>query len=49
MIKKNLFEMGAHLSGDSFDTKKEDKKKTHLQKTITQKEHKLVFTYEKIK
>jgi translation initiation factor 1 len=47
MMKKNLFEMGALLSGDSFDTQKEDKKKTQAQKTIPQKEHQLVFTYEK--
>lgn len=44
-----IFEMGAKLDGDSFDTKKEDKKKTQLQKTIPQKEHQLVFTYEKRK
>ena len=46
-MKKSLFEMGAHLSGDCFDTVKEEKKKPTFQKNIPQKEHQLVFTYEK--
>lgn len=48
-MKKNLFEMGANLNSESFDTKKEDKRKSVIQKTIPQKEHQLVFTYEKRK
>ncbi|MFA7082981.1 MAG: translation initiation factor SUI1 [Arcobacteraceae bacterium] len=49
-----IFEMGAKLESESFDTQKEDKKKPTAQKSIaqknmTQKEHQLVFTYEKRK
>jgi translation initiation factor 1 len=46
-MKKNLFEMGANLTGDSFDTQKENKKKPQVQQNMPQKEHQLVFTYEK--
>lgn len=46
-MKKNLFEMGANLAGDSFDTQKENKKKPQVQQNMPQKEHQLVFTYEK--
>ncbi len=46
-MKKNLFEMGADLSKESFDTKKEDSKKPQVQQNVPQKEHQLVFTYEK--
>lgn len=42
-----MFEMGAKLEGNSFNTKKEDKKKPTTQKNMAQKEHQLVFTYEK--
>lgn len=44
-----IFEMGAKLKGNTFDTKKEDKKKTTVSKNMPQKEHQLVFTYEKRK
>ena len=45
-----IFEMGAKLDGDSFDTKKEDKKKKTSSKKIEPKNsHQLVFTYEKRK
>ena len=54
-----LFEMGANLDGDSYDTQKEDKKKkTSNSKSSIQKstnaieaknQHQLVFTYEKRK
>ena len=46
-MKKNLFEMGASLEGNCFDTIKEAKKKPSVQKIVPQKEHQLVFTYEK--
>lgn len=46
-MKKNLFEMGANLNSEHFDTQKEDKKKIQTQHTMPQKEHQLVFTYEK--
>jgi translation initiation factor 1 len=40
--------MGAKLDGDSFDTKKEDKKKKSLNNKLEPKNsHQLVFTYEK--
>jgi translation initiation factor 1 len=40
--------MGAKLEGDSFDTKKEDKKKKSSTNKIESKSsHQLVFTYEK--
>ncbi len=39
--------MGAKLDGDSFDTKKEDKKKKTTDKIIPKNQHQLVFTYEK--
>jgi len=53
-----LFEMGANLNGDSYDTSKDDKKNKSANKstskkpinTIEQKnQHQLVFTYEKRK
>ena len=44
-----LFEMGAHLDGDSFNTSKEDKKKKTSNKIEAKKQHQLVFTYEKRK
>jgi translation initiation factor 1 len=45
-----IFEMGAKLDGDSFDTKKEDKKKKSSNNKIEPKNsHQLVFTYEKRK
>ena len=48
-----LFEMGANLDGDDFDTSKEDKKNSGNKKasnTIEPKnKHQLVFTYEKRK
>lgn len=44
-----IFEMGAKLEGDEFDTQKEDKKKTPKQEIKSKKEHQLVFTYEKRK
>ncbi len=41
-----MFEMGATLAGDSFETKKiKDKKKSFTK--ISKKEHNLVFTFEK--
>lgn len=46
-MKKNLFEMGANLSSEHFDTQKEEKKKPKAQHNVPQKEHQLVFTYEK--
>ena len=45
-----IFQMGAKLDGDSFDTKKEDKKKkTSSNKIEPKNSHQLVFTYEKRK
>ena len=45
-----IFEMGAKLDGDSFDTKKEDKKKkTSISEIKPKNQHQLVFTYEKRK
>ena len=44
-----IFEMGAKLDGDSFDTQKEDKKKKASKVIKPKKEHQLVFTYEKRK
>ena len=44
-----LFEMGANLEGDEFDTSKEDKKKKTSNKIIPKNQHQLVFTYEKRK
>lgn len=44
-----IFEMGSNLSGDSFDTHKEDKKKKSSTHIMDKKEHQLVFTYEKRK
>lgn len=45
-----IFEMGAKLEGDTFDTKKEDKKKKSSKKDIIPKnQHQLVFTFEKRK
>ena len=50
-----LFEMGAKLGGDDYDTSKEDKKKKQssvkkASNTIEPKnQHQLVFTYEKRK
>lgn len=43
-----IFEMGAKLEGDSFDTSKNDKKQASKTSEIKEKkEHQLVFTYEK--
>ncbi|XPV68308.1 MAG: translation initiation factor SUI1 [Halarcobacter sp.] len=45
-----IFEMGAKLDGDNFDTSKEDKKNKKTNTEIKPKEqHQLVFTYEKRK
>jgi len=44
-----LFEMGAKLDSESFDTKKEDKKKKTSSKIEPKNQHQLVFTYEKRK
>ena len=44
-----LFEMGANLNGDSFNTSKEDKKKRTSNKIEVKNQHQLVFTYEKRK
>jgi len=48
-----LFEMGANLDGDTFDTSKETKNKNsnkHASNKIeTKNQHQLVFTYEKRK
>lgn len=41
--------MGANLDGDSFDTKKEDKKKKSSNEIIPKNQHQLVFTFEKRK
>ncbi len=44
-LAKNL---GAKLEGDSFDTKKEDKKKkSSTNKSLEKSQHQLVFTFEK--
>jgi len=42
-----IFKMGAKLDGDSFDTKKDDKKKKITNKIEPKESHHLVFTYEK--
>jgi len=43
-----IFEMGANLDGDIFDTSKEDKKNKKSSNTIIPKnQHQLVFTFEK--
>lgn len=44
-----MFQMGAKLDGDHFDTKKEDKKKTSSSEIIPKEQHQLVFTFEKRK
>lgn len=46
-----IFEMGAKLEGDSFDTSKNDKinKNKSNNKIIPKNQHQLVFTYEKRK
>jgi len=44
-----IFEMGANLSGESYDTSKEDKKKKSSSKIEAKNQHQLVFTYEKRK
>ena len=44
-----IFEMGAKLEGDVFDTKKEDKKKKPSNEILPKNQHQLVFTYEKRK
>ena len=45
-----IFEMGAKLDGDDFDTSKNDKKSKKPSTQITPKnQHQLVFTYEKRK
>jgi translation initiation factor 1 len=54
LADKLAFSMGAKLDGDSFDTVKEDKKKSTNQvkssnEIIPKNQHQLVFTYEKRK
>lgn len=46
-----IFEMGAKLEGDSFDTSKNDKKNKNKSNNeiIPKNQHQLVFTYEKRK
>jgi len=44
-----IFEMGAKLDGDEFDTTKNDKKKKSSKEIIPKNQHQLVFTYEKRK
>lgn len=45
-----IFEMGARLEGDSFDTSKNDKKnKKSSNEIIPKNQHQLVFTFEKRK
>lgn len=44
-----MFQMGAKLDSDIFDTKKEDKKKKPSTEIIPKEQHQLVFTYEKRK
>lgn len=45
-----IFEMGANLDGDSYDTSKNDKKnKKSSTEIIPKNQHQLVFTYEKRK
>jgi len=44
-----MFEMGAKLDGDQFDTKKEDKRKKKSNELLPKEQHQLVFTYEKRK
>jgi len=44
-----MFEMGAKLDGDQFDTKKEDKQKKKSNERLPKEQHQLVFTYEKRK
>ena len=54
LADKLAFSMGAKLDGDSFDTAKEDKKKSVNQskssnEIILKNQHQLVFTFEKRK
>lgn len=42
-----IFEMGANLDGDDYDTSKNDKKKKPSNKIIPKNQHQLVFTFEK--
>ena len=43
-----IFEMGANLDGDSYDTSKDDKKnKKTSNEIIPKSQHQLVFTFEK--
>ena len=43
-----IFEMGANLDGDNYDTSKNDKKnKKTSNEIIPKKQHQLVFTFEK--
>ncbi len=45
-----IFEMGAKLAGDNFDTSKNDKKsKKSTNEIIPKNQHQLVFTFEKRK
>lgn len=45
-----IFEMGAKLDGDNFDTSKNDKKnKKSSSEKLPKNQHQLVFTYEKRK
>ena len=44
-----IFEMGAKLDGDNYDTSKNDKKKKPSSEMLPKNQHQLVFTYEKRK
>ena len=44
-----MFKIGANLDGDSWDTKKDDKKQKSNNIIIPKNEHQLVFTFEKRK
>jgi len=45
-----IFQMGANLDGDNYDTSKNDKKNKKISNEIKPKnQHQLVFTYEKRK
>lgn len=51
LADKLAFSMGAKLDGDSFDTRKEDKKNSakSSNEIIPKNQHQLVFTFEKRK
>jgi len=44
-----MFKMGASLEEETYDTKKEDKKKQPNKSLVPKNQHQLVFTYEKRK